>query len=377
MLKSALPFSARYILVAAALAATGACGGEPVVDEPLIRPVRTARVQSTGSELVRSFTGSTEASAEIALSFKVPGTVMRLRVRVGDAVKEGQLIAELEPSDYALREGEAQAARALRLAEQRNARAQYDRVRALYENNNASRTELDSARARAESVRSLLAVSSTKLELAAKQLSYTRLEAPVDGLVAEVPGEENENVEAGQVIAVVLASGALPEVGIAIPALLISQVNRGDVVLVSLPSVAGPPLPATVTEVGVSAAAGRTTFPVTAQLHEDHPSIRPGMAAEVEFRFAGDGEGRLLVPTVSVGEDRKGRFVFVFEAGLDGVGAARRRAVEIGQVSAEGLEILSGLSDGETVITAGVRRIQDGLQVRLLDPPQPGEKELP
>jgi hypothetical protein len=84
-----------------------------------------------------------------------------------------------------------------------------------------------------------------------------------------------------------------------------------------------------------------------------------------------------LVPTVSVGEDRKGRFVFVFEAGLDGVGAARRRAVEIGQVSAEGLEILSGLSDGETVITAGVRRIQDGLQVRLLDPPQPGEKELP
>ena len=100
MLKSALPFSARYILVAAALAATGACGGEPVVDEPLIRPVRTARVQSTGSELVRSFTGSTEASAEIALSFKVPGTVMRLRVRVGDAVKEGQLIAELEPSGW-------------------------------------------------------------------------------------------------------------------------------------------------------------------------------------------------------------------------------------------------------------------------------------
>ncbi len=373
---SASPSSAWYITAATLLAVLAACGEEPAAEEPLIRPVRTARVLSTGSEQVRTFTASTAADAEIALSFKVPGTLKRLRVRVGDEVKEGQLIAELEPSDYALQQGEAKATRALRLAEQRNAQAQYDRVRALYENNNASRTELDSARARAESARSLLEASSKKLELATKQLSYTRLEAPVDGHVAEVPGDENENVAAGQT-AVVLASGALPKVKIAIPALLISQVSRGDRVRVSLASVAGSSLPATVTEVGVSAAAGRTTFPVTAQFHEHHPEIRPGMAADVEFRFAGDGQARLLVPTVSVGEDRKGRFVFIFEPEANGRGSARRRAVEVGAVSSEGLEILSGLSEGELVITAGVRRIQDGLQVRLLEAPGSREKGLP
>ena len=187
MPKSVSPSSAWYAVVAAVLAAVAACGVEPAVQETLIRPVRTAAVQSTGSEQVRSFTGSTEANAEIALSFKVSGTLMRLRVRVGDAVKAGQLIAELEPSDYALREGEAKATRALRLAEQRNAQAQYDRVRALYENNNASRTELDAARAKADAARSMLESNSKKLELATKQLSYTRLKAPVDGLVAEVP----------------------------------------------------------------------------------------------------------------------------------------------------------------------------------------------
>ncbi|MEE2665162.1 MAG: efflux RND transporter periplasmic adaptor subunit [Myxococcota bacterium] len=360
-------------VVAAALTALVACGGEPEVSEPLIRPVRTARVQSTGSEQVRSFTGSTKAGAEIALSFKVPGTIMRLLVRLGDPVVRGQLIAQLEPSDYELREGEARATRALRFAEQRNAEAQYDRVRALYENNNASRTELDAARARAESAGSLLEAHSKTLELATKQLSYTRLEAPVDGLVSEVPGDENENVAAGQTT-VVLTSGALPEVEIAIPSHLIAQVKRDDIVKVSLPSIEGPPLPATVIEVGVSAGAGRSTFPVTARLHEDHPAIRPGMAAEVEFRFAAEGEGRLLVPTVAVGEDRQGRFVFVFETGPDGLGTARRRAVEIGSVSVGGLEILSGLREGETVITAGVRRIQDGLPVRLLDPPEPDRK---
>ena len=367
--------NAGHTAVAAALISIVACGDDPRIEEKLIRPVRTALVRSSASEQVRSFTGSTQAGAEIALSFKVSGTVMQLLVRVGDSVEKGQLIAELDPSDYELREGQARASRALRRAEQRNLEAQYDRVRALYENNNASRTELDAARARAESADSLLEATSKTLELATKQLSYTRLVAPVSGLISEVPGDENENVAAGQTT-VVLASGALPEVKIAIPGLLISQVERGDQVMVSLPTVAGPPLPATVIEVGVSAAFGRTTFPVTAELHENHPAIRPGMAAEVEFRFAGDGKGRLLVPTLAVGEDRQGRFVFVFDSGTDGVGTARRRAVEIASVSSEGVEILSGIDEGERVITAGVRRIQDGLNVRLLGTSESGGKAL-
>ena len=58
------------------------------------------------------------------------------------------------------------------------------------------------------------------------------------------------------------------------------------------------------------------------------------------------------------------------------LGAARRRPVEIAIVSSEGVEILSGLREGERVITAGVRRIQDGLQVRLLDAPGPAGKAL-
>lgn len=358
--------STWHVIVPVALIAVAACGGQPEVNEPLIRPVRTQQVQSTGSEQVRSFTGSTAAGAEIALSFKVSGTIMRLYVRLGDAVEGRQRIAQLEPTDYELREGEARAARSLRSAEQRNAESQYDRVRALYENNNASRTELDSARARAESAASLLEANSKKLELASKQLSYTRLEAPVAGLVSEVLGDENENVAAGQTV-VVLSTGALPEVEVAIPGHLIAQVKRGDIVKVTLPTLDAAPLPASVIEVGFSAGGGRSAFPVTARLHEEHAAIRPGMAAEVEFRFAGDGEGRLLVPTVAVGEDRRGRFVFVFEPGPDGVGTARRRAVELGSVTFEDIEITSGIREGETVITAGVRRIQGGARVRLLD----------
>ena len=79
-----------------------------------------------------------------------------------------------------------------------------------------------------------------------------------------------------------------------------------------------------------------------------------------------DQRERVLVPAVAVGEDREGRFAFVVEPGEEGIGIARRRTVDVGDLTAEGLEVLEGLNDGEIVVTAGISRIADGQQVRLL-----------
>jgi multidrug efflux pump subunit AcrA (membrane-fusion protein) len=74
----------------------------------------------------------------------------------------------------------------------------------------------------------------------------------------------------------------------------------------------------------------------------------------------------MVVPAFAVGEDREGRFVFVLEEIGEGRGRAVRREVTVGDLTADGdLEILQGLEDGEHVITAGVSRIGDGLEVRL------------
>jgi multidrug efflux pump subunit AcrA (membrane-fusion protein) len=104
-----------------------------------------------------------------------------------------------------------------------------------------------------------------------------------------------------------------------------------------------------------------TTFPVTARLREADPGIRSGMAAEVDFRFpVPGGSGRMLVTAVAVGEDRPGRFVFVLDRGSATV---HRRAVTVGDLTAEGLEVLSGLEAGDLIVTAGVRRLTDGERV--------------
>ncbi|MFH1574402.1 MAG: efflux RND transporter periplasmic adaptor subunit [Acidobacteriota bacterium] len=342
------------------------CGEEETAPKPVIRPVRYQQVFSTGSSRERTFSGTSRAALESRLSFKVAGTVRRVPVKVGDAVKVGTLIAELDPKDYQLQVQEAEAALKSAEAQARNANSALSRVRALYENRNASRNDLDAAQAAAASARAQVSSFQKRVELARSQLSYTRLTSPVEGSIAAMNADENENVSPGQPVAL-LTSGSKLEILVAIPEILIAQIREGNETTVSFDAIPDRPFSGTVTEVGVSSTGMATTFPVTVRLTHDDPDCRPGMAAEVIFRFGSrGGRERILVPSVAAGEDRQGRFVFVLERAEEGFGIARRRPVRVGDVTEEGIEILEGLQDGDLVVTAGVSRVQDGQQVRML-----------
>jgi multidrug efflux system membrane fusion protein len=342
-----------------------ACETEEPVREPIIRPVRTQLVFSTSGTRVRTFSGTAQAGLESRLSFRVPGKVRLLNVNVGDHVKAGDLIAELDPMDYRLQVEETEASLERARADLRNAEAKYARVRALYENRNASRDDLDAARAGAESARAQVHSIEKRLELVGSQLRYTRLKASTDGAIAEVGAEVNENVQAGQTV-VLLTSGARPEVKVGMPESLIAQVEAGGKVSVTFDSTPGETFTAVITEVGVVTGMS-STYPVTVRLEEADPDVRPGMAAEVAFRFGSpDDREHFLVPPVAVAEDRKGRYVFLVEQGSEGFGVTRRRPVTVGELREEGIEILEGVSDGDLLVIAGISKIVDGMKVKLL-----------
>jgi RND family efflux transporter MFP subunit len=350
----------------AVLVLLAGCGQQQPATEQIIRPVRYARVYATGPERVRTFSGTAQAGLESQLSFKVAGTIARLAVRVGESVRSGDLIAALDDNDYRLQVQEAAAALAQAQAQQRNAKNSYERVQALYENGTASKQDLDAARAGFESAAAQVVSIQKRLELANLQVEYCRLGAPFDGKVAEVRVDESENVGAGQPVVLLTAEGR-PEVAVAVPEVLIAQIDEGSGATVTFDALPGMPLPAVVTEVGVASTGFATTFPVTVRLQQQAPEVRPGMAAEVAFRFETAGaQEAMIVPAVAVGEDRRGRFVFVIEPAGDELGIARRREVRVGALTAEGLEILAGLQEGELVVTAGVSRISDGQKVKLL-----------
>jgi RND family efflux transporter MFP subunit len=354
------------------------CEREKPKPQKVIRPVRYQAVVVTTDRRVRTFAGASKAGEEVRLSFKIPGTIARLYVKVGDRVKVGQAIAELDPEDYALAVEKAEASVANAEAQSRNAAADYARTRELYENNNASREELDASRAGDESGKAAVRAATKELELTRLQLSYTRLSASLEGAIAEVPVEVNENAKAGQPIAH-LYSGGPPEVKVAIPEAYIAQIQKGKLVSITFDSLPDKEFKARVTEVGVAATGAATTFPVTARLDNPDPTIRSGLAANMTFEFGRD-KPYLVVPLQAVVEDGDGRFVLILERKGPELGVVRRRPVTVGSLASmecrligtlgtqpcEGIEVLDGLKVGELVVTAGVKRIIDGEEVKLL-----------
>jgi membrane fusion protein, multidrug efflux system len=357
----------RHLPILAVLAAAvlAACGGEAPPAEAPLRPVRTLQVGSGTIAVNRTLAGVARDAVEARLSFRVGGTIDRVAVAVGDRVRRGQPMARLDPTDFELRVDQAEASVAQARALLRRAGADYERVRALYENNNAAKSELDAGRVAAESAQAQVEAAEKQLEQAQQQLTYTSLNAPFSGAVAAVDVEVNENVRSGQQI-FLLTGGESIEIETAVPEGLIRQVAVGQVVRVEFPALRGREFGGSVTEVGVAVTGSSATFDVVARLDGDVSEVRSGMAAEITFPLERSGD-RLVVPAVSVGEDRQGRFVYVVEADSPGQGVVRRRSVTVGLPSEAltGIEILDGLAEGEVVVTAGVRRLSDGMRVRL------------
>lgn len=354
------------LIVSLLMTGLSACGGEIPEAEPVLRPVRYHRVTEGGLETMRTLVGVAKAGVEADLSFRVEGTVREVNVDLGNAVREGEVLARLDAVDYELQVEEAEAGLAQAGAALRKSEADFDRTRALYENNNASKSELDAARAGAESARSQVDAASKRLELARQQLAYTVLRAPTDGAIALTDIEVNEHVEAGDPV-FMMTSGSLAEVEFAVPEIMIAEIEVGFPVAVALDVLPGREFPAEITEVGVAVTGASATFAATARLLEEVQQVKSGMAAEVIFHFESeDSAGSLTVPWVAVGEDRDGRFVFVLEPQSEGVGTVHRRAVSVGDIG-QSIEILDGITAGELVVTAGTRRLTDGMRVKLED----------
>lgn len=343
-----------------------ACGDDSKEKTEILRPVRYQSVTFVAGGQERTFSGVTQASLESSLSFKVGGTLRELAVVVGAKVKKGQVLARLNDRDFSIRVQEIEASLEKTRAEARNAQANYDRTRGLYENRNASLNELDAARAGAESARAAVRSIEKQLEYERLQLSYTTLMAPEDCVVADIKPRENENVSAGQPIFMVNC-GQLVKVKVAIPEGMIASIKQGDVVSVRFDVLPTQVFAARVSEVGVSSSDLGTTYPVTVQLNAAIEKVRSGMAAEVIFKLNDivNATPRTFVPAAAVNEDQQGRYVYVLEAHGDGTATVHRRTVTVGELTPSGLDIVQGLQEKELVVTAGISRIQDKQKVRL------------
>ena len=178
---------------------------EPPAEE--IRPVRVMAVEQRAAGDTASLTGTVQAQTEVNYSFRIDGRMIQRPVNVGDELRPGQLIAQLDSSNE---ESSLQSARAqfdaaqARLVEQRN---NYQRQKGLLDRGFISRAAFDQFEANLRSAESASRSARSQVELAQNRLSYTRLVSDAGGSVASVGAEPGEVVPAGRTVVQVARRG--------------------------------------------------------------------------------------------------------------------------------------------------------------------------
>lgn len=326
------------------------------------RPVQCTVVPAPEALSGTFYPGRVQAAEQIRLSFEHSGTIRDITVQMGDFVRSGQVAARLDPKEYRLALAAKKAdVREVR-AGLREAAADYERVKALYEMQNVSQRDLDQAQARRSSLQAKLDAARQAVQLARKRFRDCTLRAPVAGRVAAVPVEAHQTIQAGHPV-LVLDAKRPAEVRIGVPEPLISKVRPGMEARVRLQALPGKGFLARVSEIGVESTS-LGTFPVTLTLEKKAQGIRAGMAAEAALNLARERK-KIFVPAQAVAGDPGGdRFVWIVDIDSSQV---HKRNVQVGPLTAKGVEIASGLFGGERIVVRGVHRLNAGMKVRVLN----------
>ena len=179
----------------AAIAALSACGPGRQSDETRpVRPVKYATVRLADGGDTQTYTATARSSIEASLSFRTNGLIESILVKPGDSVEEGQEIASLDNREASLSYEKSRASLENARIQEQNAQANLSRVRQLYQANNVSLAEYEQAKNQSASARANHESAKRSLDLQQRQLSYTRLVAPVSGVVSAVNHDANDFV---------------------------------------------------------------------------------------------------------------------------------------------------------------------------------------
>ena len=177
MLKK-LSFTAPIIFITTTLLSACEEPLPPVVTDS--RPVKTIVVNEGLTGSLRSFPAVVGAIQKAEMSFRVRGRIQKIYVKEGIEVNKGDLLAELDPTDFEIKLSDRQAS-------YKTAKANYDRARELVDKGAISKVEHDNIRAQ-------YFTASANLKEAEQELIYTKLKAPFDGYIAKRHAENFEEV---------------------------------------------------------------------------------------------------------------------------------------------------------------------------------------
>lgn len=345
--------------------------------------------------------GSVEARETSNVAFQVPGKVARVLVEEGAAVRKGQLLAELDATDYqyALQAatGQVGMAEAASLKAQHGARAQelerarigfnraedeYRRMKQLYDAKAlapndfhkveaaylAAREQYSEAQegARREdkaAARSAVEQAQAGALVAHKRLADTKLLAPISGMIARRIVNPGETVGAGMPVFTIVDLNPV-KVRVGVPETDIARVKAGQTASIQIPAMADRSFEGRVELVGVAAEPASRTYTVKILTPNPNHILRAGMIAEAQIRTDVTVHA-LTLPGEAILRDPQGAtLVYVYFPERKRVYARR---VQVGTVEGREVEITSGLKGDELVVVAGQQLVREGALVEAVE----------
>ncbi len=354
-------FSFPMVLVVASVCIMQGCEPTAHVANVAAPKVKVTQLVSGQNNSSLYFPAVAHAAERAHLSFRVEGEINSIKVKDGDQVTQGQVIATLDPTDLALSVDNARARYSV-------VNSQFQRSKPLVEKGLLAKSQFDEIAAQRQ-------IALAELDLAKLRLSFTQLKAPIDGVITRVSAETFENIQVGQQV-VNIHSVDRVEVKIQLPDMLYlnqpSQERLNQIsTTVRLPN--GTEHQARVQEFTTEPdpATGAFTVTLTLPMPKDELildgmavdvtssdggpdlELNQGISVPIEALFNGDGDALIRSET----------YVWV----VDQDSKVEKRRVSIGKASQHSVQIMEGLAVGETVVTAGVTRLRSGMTVDIIE----------
>lgn len=339
---------AKYMLIVPAIVLASCSANNPTeqatAEENQVVLVRTQKAEIKAVEQVVDFTGNVEAFRQNHISSNSPSRIRKIYVEVGDLVKEGQLLVQMDNTNFDQIKTQLE-----------NLEKDYARLDTLYRAGTIPQQQVDQ-------VKTQLIVLRTTFN---NMSENTQLRSPINGIITGRYYNDSEmysmTPSATGKPAIVSVMQIQPvKVMVNVPEIYFPRVKQGMEANISLDIYPNKTFTGKVYLVHPTVEPLTRTFTVEVEIPNGQMLIRPGMFARVQFGF-GEME-RIVISDLAIQRQvgTNERFVFVIEDNV-----AVRKSITLGRRFDNTYEILSGLKANENVVIAGQARLLDGTKVEI------------
>ena len=337
----------KSIFFAGAIVLAAGCGNTTkkdanqaeVVVEEAAPSVAVTKVFTREVPQMSTYTSTVQAYVKNNIAPQSVNRIKKINVEVGDFVKKGQVLAEMDLIQ--LQQAELQ---------MKNKEIEYNRLKKLHEAGGLSQSDLDA-------VELAYQVSKTTYE---NLLENSVLLSPISGVVTA------RNYDVGDMYAMSAPVFTVEQI---VPVKLLvgisesdySKVKKGDSVEITADAIPGKTFYGKITRIYPTIDPATRTFTVEVVVDNNYKTLRPGMFARVTIKFGTNNN--VVIPDVAVVKQQGSgeRFVYV----LNEDGTVSYVKVVLGRRMGAEFEVLEGIADGATIVTGGQIRLKDGIKVSV------------